>query len=210
MWCVPPRKPAVPSWLEAQLAEAARQGKVSTTDLWLSLTRVASELDEALTDPPPWLRTWGQNVWRYAQERDLHESLAHEHAGLEALEEAWLQAANGGQIPQATAPPPLPKEPVEILPGWERLQKLALGKPHYGQEERIARLAAIVAALRAWTLGTPAPTRRESYLRDAATVGAMASSLHFKNFELTRDNQVLGWHIAAARSAALRRHTNDS
>jgi hypothetical protein len=62
----------------------------------------------------------------------------------------------------------------------------------------------VLASLRMMALGPPSAERREAYVRDAPVIGSRVGSLHFRNFELVTDNQVLSWHIAGARSAALR------
>jgi hypothetical protein len=195
---------ALPTWVGALLERAAAERGVSVQAVWRSLAAAAPALAPAAApDAPPWLRMWAANACRYAREADRHAALEHEYRGLERLEAAWDEAAQGGERPEGTRPPAVRRGTAPALDGWQAF--VSLVPADSGEErERIARLAVVVATLRSLALGPPVPAAREAYIRDAAELGAQAGALHFRSFELQSANQVMAWHIAGARAASLR------
>ncbi|MCL6596564.1 MAG: hypothetical protein K6V73_10200 [Firmicutes bacterium] len=195
---------ALPAWLGALLERAAAERGVSVQAVWRALAAAAPSLaPAAAADAPPWLRMWAANACRYAREADRHAALEHEYRGLERLEAAWDEAAQGGGRPEDTRPPAARRGTAPALDGWQAF--VALVPADSGEDrERIARLALAVAALRSLALGPPVPAAREAFIRDAAELGAQAGALHFRSFELQSANQVMAWHIAGARAASLR------
>jgi hypothetical protein len=107
------RDPAslLPAWLTNEAEAISRERGVELGALWQEAERVAPAVSAAMEAPPSWLGTWGTNVWRFASESERQAALDHQHQGLGALEAAWLEAARGGEWPQAVE-----AETLTILP----------------------------------------------------------------------------------------------